>query len=396
MFDFFKTYIHQWLHSGRLSDNDAEILEILIFLGAVSLVAWISFFIARKILTPLAHKITKRTSVKWDDYLFKSKIINKAVNVIPAAVALKLIPIFLSKIHGSEWYSFFLKTTNIYLLVTFLLFLDAVSETALGLSASQDKLKNKPLHGFYQLTKIILIMIGALVTVAIIFDKSALTILTGLGASAAVLLLIFKDTILGFVAGIQLSGNDMLRVGDWITVPQFNADGVVEQVTLNTVKIRNFDNTIITVPPYSLISGSFQNWHAMEEEGLGRRIKRAVNIDVTSIHFCDELWLNNLKKNEKLHTFLNSLTASDFEETTNLTLFRKYVYFYVKNHPKTNKKTTYMVRELSPLPNGGIPVEIYFFSIIVDWIPYENLMADVIDHVISAILYFDLKSYRDL
>jgi miniconductance mechanosensitive channel len=233
-------------------------------------------------------------------------------------------------------------------------------------------------------------------------------LLTGLGASAAILMLVFKDSIMGFVSGIQLSANKMLKVGDWIAMPKYNADGTVIEVTLNTVKVRNWDNTIITIPPYALVSDSFQNWRGMQESG-GRRVKRSVNIDMNSVKFCTPEMLEKYRKIHLLRDYINitedvvkkynednSIDNSvlvNGRRQTNLGVFRAYLTQYLKNLPEVNQELTCMVRQLQPTDHG-IPVELYFFSAIKEWVIYEGVQADVFDHVLAIIPEFDLSVFQ--
>jgi miniconductance mechanosensitive channel len=214
-----------------------------------------------------------------------------------------------------------------------------------------------------------------------------MNILTGLGASAAILMLVFKDTIMGLVAGVQLSANNMLRPGDWITMPKYGADGTVIEVTLTTVKVQNWDNTITTIPPYALVSDSFQNWRGMRESG-GRRIKRSLNIDMTTVHFCTPQQLKNFEKRGWLEGFERT-----GKEEVNLHVFRHYLERYLRHHPRVNTSLTLMVRQLQPTPQG-LPIELYFFSANKDWIPYERLQAEVFDHVLAVLPQFGLKVFQ--
>jgi miniconductance mechanosensitive channel len=260
-------------------------------------------------------------------------------------------------------------------------------------SASEEEigLKDHPLDGLLQMLKLITVSLGIIVAISLLLNKNPSAILAGLGASAAVLMLVFKDTILGFVAGIQLSFNKMLNVGDWITIPSRNVNGIVEQVSLTTVKVRNYDNTILTVPPYTLVSESFQNWRGMQDRG-GRRVMRSINIDMNTVRFCTD---------EEMQRYA-SLGWLDGMETTNgkqvnLKIFRHYLEKYLTNHPgiivNTEEKMLLMVRQLQPTPQG-LPLELYFFSASVDWVPYEQLQADVFDHLIAVVKEFGLKIYQ--
>jgi miniconductance mechanosensitive channel len=255
------------------------------------------------------------------------------------------------------------------------------------LSNQQDRFKNRPLKGIYQMLKIVVICVALIIAVSILIDKNPGYILTALGASAAVLMLVFKDTIMGLVAGVQLSANDMLRPGDWISMPKYGADGDVMEVTLTTVKVRNWDNTITTIPPYALVSDSFQNWRGMQESG-GRRIKRSIFIDMRSITFCTEEQKEELRR----HGWSKDLERDD-EFVVNLHLFRNYLEDYLRKHSRVNQNMTIMVRQLQPTAQG-LPLELYFFSDGTAWVPYEHLQAEIFEHVFAMLPTFNLRVFQ--
>ena len=256
-----------------------------------------------------------------------------------------------------------------------------------AISSEHEKYKNQTLKGFYQMLKLVVVCIGAIIIISTIVDKNPVAILTGLGAGTAILMLVFQDTIKGLVAGIQLTANDMLRPGDWITVPKYGADGDVMEVTLTTVKVRNWDKTITTVPPYALVNDSFQNWRGMFDTG-GRRIKRSINIDMNTVRFCTK---------EEMEAYRKQPWMEGFEETgneeVNLYIFRHYVDHYLRHHPKVNPEMTLLVRQLQPSAQG-LPVELYFFSADTGWINYENIQAEVFEHVLAVLHTFGLKVFQ--
>ena len=276
--------------------------------------------------------------------------------------------------------------------------------------SKKESLKNKPLKGFIQIIQVITFFIGMILIVSVAIDKSPVSLFAGLGASAAILMLVFKDTILGFVAGIQLSANNMLRAGDWITMNKYGADGTVIEVTLNAVKVRNFDNTITTIPPYALVSDAFQNWRGMQES-FGRRVKRSINIDMNSVCFCTPEMLEKFRKialltdyidnkEDELHRYneehhIDSSVLVNGRRQTNLGVFRAYLQRYLSNLPTVSKELTCMVRHLQPTEKG-IPIELYFFSANKDWIIYEGVQADVFDHVLAVIPEFGLNVFQDI
>ena len=256
-----------------------------------------------------------------------------------------------------------------------------------AISSEHETLKNHSLKAFYQTLKLIVVCIGAIIIISILIDKNPAIILTGLGAGAAILMLIFQDSIKGLVAGIQLMANDMLRPGDWITMPKYDADGDVIEVTLTTVKIRNWDKTITTVPPYALVNDSFQNWRGMFDIG-GRRVKRSINIDMQTVRFCTAEELEHFKKQPWMEGF-----EETGKEEVNLYIFRHYMEYYLKHHPKVSQEMIMTVRQLQPTAHG-LPVELYFFSADTRWLKYEHLQAEVFDHVLAMLHTFDLKVFQ--
>jgi miniconductance mechanosensitive channel len=255
------------------------------------------------------------------------------------------------------------------------------------ISNEHEKLKTRSMKGFYQMLKLIVISIGTIFVISELINKDPYMILTGLGAGTAILMLVFQDTIKGLVAGVQLTANDMLRPGDWITMPKYGADGDVIEVTLTTVKVRNWDKTITTVPPYALVNDSFQNWRGMFDIG-GRRVKRSINIDMHTVRFCTA---------EELAYFKQQPWMEGFEETgqeeVNLYIFRHYVMYYLTHHPKVNQEMIMLVRQLQPTAQG-MPIELYFFSANTAWVKYEALQAEVFDHVLAMLHQFDLKVFQ--
>jgi miniconductance mechanosensitive channel len=265
---------------------------------------------------------------------------------------------------------------------------------AFAIADTRPALHGRPIKGLMQTGQVIIMMVAAILVVAIVIDKSPVMLLTGLGASAAVLMLIFQNSILGFVAGIQLSLNKMLKVGDWISMPKHGVDGVVEEVALTTVKIRSWDNTLQTIPPYLLINEPFDNWQAMFETG-GRRIKRSLNIDVTSVQFASSDFLSEITQNELVKQALQGVEFKSLEGATltNLDLFMQSINAYISSHPRINGNMTSMVRQLQP-SEWGLPIEIYCFSANVNWVPYETLQAEIISYIVALAPMFKLRIYQ--
>lgn len=357
----------------------------IIILVSILLIAYLSDLFCRKIIVPAIQKLTAKTQVKWDDYLFNDTVLNNVCHLIPPIILYVLLPFAFP--HEPVMLAFILKLCWVYITAIAMKLICSFLTSLYTISSEHEKLKNHPLKGVYQMIKLIVICIGVIIIVSTLIDKDPVAILTGLGASAAILILVFKDTIMGLVAGIQLSANNMLRPGDWITMPKYGADGTVIEVTLTTVKVQNWDNTITTVPPYALVSDSFQNWRGMRESG-GRRVKRALNIDMTTVRFCTSRQIRHFEERGWMDGFERT-----GKEEVNLHIFRHYLEYYLRHNPRVNTDMTLMVRQLQPTPQG-LPIELYFFSANKDWIPYERLQAEVFDHVLAVLPEFGLKVFQ--
>jgi len=342
-------------------------------------------YFCRKIVVPTIKKLTARTQATWDDYLFNDAVLDNMCHLIPPIILYVLLPFAFP--HEPVTLTFILKLCWVYITAVAMKLICSFLTSLYTISSEHEKLKNHPLKGVYQMIKLIVICVGVIIIISTLIDKDPVNILTGLGASAAILMLVFKDTIMGLVAGVQLSANDMLRPGDWITMPKYGADGTVIEVTLTTVKVRNWDNTITTVPPYALVSDSFQNWRGMRESG-GRRVKRSINIDMNTVRFCTP---------EQMKKFEKQVWMSGFEKTgkeeVNLYVFRHYLEYYLRHNPRVNTELILMVRQLQPTPQG-LPIELYFFSANKDWIPYERLQAEVFDHLLAVLPEFGLRVFQ--
>lgn len=361
----------------------------------------------RLVLMRGVRRIVKHTKVTWDDVLFSDKVLKRMSHIVTPILLHVLLPIAFP--HESEAMRIMSRLVQIAIVIVFFRFVSAVIDGAFGMMALRPAWEGKPLKGLRQTGQGIALFITLILVISILLNKSPAIFLTGLGASAAVVMLIFKDSILGFVSGIQLSANDMLKVGDWITMPRYGADGTVEEVTLTTVKIRNFDNTMVTVPPYLLVSDSFQNWRAMQQSG-GRRVKRSVNIDMTSVCFCTPEMLDRFRRSGLLKDYVETKqqdierynaergvepgeTRFDGRHQTNLGIFRAYLVRYLRSEVRINGDMTLMVRQLQPTETG-IPIELYFFTDTVDWVTYEGIQSDVFDHVLAVIPEFGLRVFQ--
>lgn len=358
--------------------------QITLFVAAL-VITFLCTKLFRHIVIPIIHKITARTKAKWDDYLFNTEMMKAFSRMIPPIMLYALLPFAFDQ--SPKLLDFTLKVCLIYLDIVTILLVGTFLNSLYNISSEHEKLRNRPLKGIYQMIKLITITIGIIILISILMDQDPTSILAGLGASAAVLMLIFKDSILGLVAGVQLSANDMLRPGDWITMTKYGADGYVIEVSLTTVKVQNFDKTITTIPPYVLVSDSFQNWRGMRETG-GRRIKRSINIDMNTVHFCTP---------EEIQFFIDKglidKKTDTNGKTVNLAIFRNYILNYLNNHPKVNKDLMIMVRQMQPA-SEGMPLEIYCFSDTPDWIPYEALQSEIFEHVMAMVQEFNLRIFQ--
>ena len=375
----------------QLSDMgiDKENLSWSTRLTLVALILLISYIMTklfRHLVIPAVHKITSRTKATWDDYLFNEKRMTSFCRMMPPIMFYLLLPFVFNNV--PQVLDILLKGCLIYLVITTLMLVNSFLNSLYEISNEHETLRNRPLKGIYQMINLVAIGIGIILIISILIDQNAATILAGLGASAAVLLLLFKDSILGLVAGVQLSANDMLRPGDWITMPKYGADGDVLEVSLTTVKVRNFDKTITTIPPYALVSDSFQNWRGMRETG-GRRIKRSIFIDMTTVHFCSE----REKEMFASRGWIDEAQAKPETQVVNLYVFRNYLQNYLKEHPRTHKELMIMVRQMQPT-SEGLPLEIYCFSNTTVWPEYEQIQGEIFDHILAVIPEFGLRIFQ--
>ena len=383
--EYIRLFLHNILQGANVGFAHRDwIIQVIILLG-IMLISYLTTQLFRHLVMPAIRKITARTKATWDDYLFNDEMLQAFSRVIPPLVWYVLLPFAFTE--EVQLLHFLLKACLVYLVVVTLFLINAFLKSLYEISNEHERLRNRPLKGIYQMISIVAIGVGIILIISMLIDKDATSILAGLGASAAILMLVFKDSLLGLVAGVQLSANDMLRPGDWITMPKYGADGDVIEVTLTTVKVRNFDKTITTIPPYALVSDSFQNWRGMRETG-GRRIKRSINIDLNTIHFCTD--------EEKRH-FINRgwlKEESAQQEVVNLHVFQTYLQHYLTVHPKTHKELMIMVRQMQPT-SEGVPLEIYCFSNTSEWPKYEQIQAEIFDHIFAIIPEFGLRIFQN-
>ena len=366
-----------------IEGDSVGILYWLVVLLGVILLIYCSRFLCSRIVIPFVRVLTQKTASRWDDVLLNDKTLKSICNLIVALAFIALIPLIFN--NEGIIYLFAIKLCWVYLTIITVQLACNLFTAFNQISSEAEKTRNHTLQGVFQMLKIVAICIGAIIVASIIIDKDPMKLLAGLGASAAVLMLVFKDSIMGLVAGVQLSANDMLRPGDWITMPKYGADGCVIDVTLTTVKVRNWDNTISTIPPYALVSDSFQNWRGMWDSG-GRRIKRSIFIDMNSIAFCSEKQKERLIANGYLKEDKNG-------KIVNLTAFREWLEEWIRNHPSVNKDMVTMVRQLQPTQQG-LPLELYFFFNGINWVPYEHLQSEIFEYVLATIPEFGLRAFQ--
>lgn len=375
----------RWLSPLGITADSRAWLYWLIAIAAIALVVFMADVVCRRLLLPLVKRLTRATRAAWDDILLSDTLLKDVSRLVPPILIAVLMPLAFS--HGHPTLDLLLKVNLIYLIAIIAKLLCTFLSALYDLSSHQDRLKNHPLKGVYQMLKIVVICVALIIVVSILIDKNPSYILTALGASAAVLMLVFKDSIMGLVAGVQLSANDMLRPGDWITMPKYGADGDVMEVTLTTVKVQNWDKTITTIPPYALVSDSFQNWRGMKESG-GRRVKRSIYIDMRSISFCSEEQMAEFER----RGWLDGIERED-KFVVNLHVFRNYLEEYLQHHPRVNSGMTIMVRQLQPTAQG-LPLELYFFSDGTEWVPYEHLQSEIFEHVFAVMPTFGLRVFQ--
>lgn len=388
--------IQEWINNQLIEwgiiSHSANELDNIIVLSLIIVVTVGIDYVCRYIFLNMFKRLAKRTRNQWDDLIVERKIINKLMHLIPAVLVYILLPLAFPADETPKVLGILQMICKIYIIAVSLHFINASLNLLHEIYNRKESLKNKPLKGFIQLLQVIVFFIGFILIISILIHKSPATLFAGLGASAAILMLVFKDTILGFVAGIQLSANDMLRPGDWITMEKHGANGTVLEVTLNAVKVKNFDNTITTIPPYALVSDAFQNWRGMSESP-GRRVKRSINIDMNTIRFCTPDMLAKFRKMPLLADYIDESTRTAGRQLTNIGVFRAYLVRYLQSLPEVSKELTCMVRQLQPTENG-LPIELYFFSSVKDWVPYENIQSDVFDHVLAIIPEFGLSIFQ--
>lgn len=398
----------KWLWNLGLAETSAKVLAWTIALLIVAAAALVAHVVAKRLLLRVIKHFVKRTKTAWDDMLLKHNVFGRFAHLAPALVVYLLAP-FLWLTYSPVLCLTLQRVAMVYMAAVGLLTLDAFLNAVVDIYGTFEIARQRPIRGFVQAAKIILYLVAAITVISILLGKSPGLILGGLGAMTAVLMLIFKDSILGFVAGIQLSANRLLHIGDWIEMPKYGADGDVIDVSLTTVKVQNWDKTITAIPSYALISDYFKNWRGMSESG-GRRIKRSISLDMTSVKFCTAEMLAKFKrfkyiqeyidkKLEEINEHNKSIGIADESDLingrrlTNIGTFRAYVVAYLRHHPQVHEDMTFLVRQLQPT-DTGLPIEIYVFSKDQVWPHYEAIQADIFDHILAVIPEFELRVFQ--
>jgi miniconductance mechanosensitive channel len=398
--------LKQFLIDINVNEELANVVSYSIVTAAIIILCVVANFVTKKIVLRLITLLVTRNRYTWDDKILERKVFQKLSHIVPAIIIY----------YGSNVYAdypllqqFIVKGSNIYILGVVLASINAFMNALHDIYLSFEVSKTRPIKGYIQVLKIIIFFIGAILIIATLVGQNPLILLGGLGALSAVLMLIFQNSILGLVAGVQLSANDMVRVGDWIEMPKHNADGQVIEITLTTVKVQNWDKTISMIPSSAFINDSFKNWRGMQESG-GRRIKRAIYIDVSSIQFCTPEMLEKFKKIQYLREYIEN-KEKEIEEynrlhgvdpssivngrrLTNIGTYRIYIQNYIQNHPRIHKDLITMVRQLAP-GEYGLPLEIYAFTNDTRWVVYEAIQSDIFDHILAVAPEFGLRVFQN-
>jgi len=394
------------LSGTGLSDGLMVFIENATIILITVILALLADFIVKRIIISSIARLAKRSKNDWDDVFVKQKVFNRLAHLAPALIVFYSLQYIFD---AEKLVTFLGNLTQTYMILVVLLVIDSVLNALHEIYLKLPISKERNIKGYVQVVKIIFYFIAFLLIISILANKTPTALMAGVGAMAAVLMLVFKDTILGFVASIQLSANQMVNVGDWISMPKYNADGDVIDISLNTVKVQNWDKTIATIPTYALVSESFNNWKGMEESG-GRRIKRSINIDMNSVTFLDDAQIEKLGKFHLLKDYINTKqkeiteynkslnledgTVTNGRKMTNLGTFRKYLEEYLQHHPMISNEMTFLVRHLQPT-DKGLPVEIYVFSKDQAWANYEAIQADIFDHTLAILPEFDLHVFQN-
>lgn len=395
-------FINNQLLKYNMDPTLAGYLSIVIMLLFIIILCIVANFITKKVVIRIISKIVNNTKFQWDNMLLERKVFHKLSHIVPAIIIYRFASTF------SSYRDLIEKGAMAYLIIMGLVLISASLNAMNDTYQTYEISKTKPIKGYIQVVKIIVIIIGVILVIANLVGKSPLILLSGIGALSAVFMLVFRDSLLGLVAGIQLSTNDMVQVGDWIEMPKYGANGDIIDISLVTVKVQNFDKTVTMIPSYALISDSFINWRGMQKSG-GRRIKRSLFIDTNSISFCTEEMINNFKNIHYLSDYIitrereieefntkNKISKNspvNGRALTNIGVFRAYISNYIQHHPGINQEMTLMVRQLAPSEHG-LPLEIYAFTNSVQWTVYETVQADIFDHLFAIAPEFGIQLFQ--
>lgn len=400
-------WLTDWLIGLGVEETSAIYLKLVLLLFILFIFSYVSNLIVKKILIRSIQSVIKKTKTIWDDALVENKVLITLSHLPPAVIIYLATPSIFEDFSGAIPY--ILRLANAYISTVLIIVIINFLNTLKYYFEKTKLFKDNPLDSYFQLAKISIYIIGGIIILSFLLNKSPLYFFSALGAMTVVLLLIFKDTLMGFVASIQLSANNMIQIGDWVSMPKYGADGDVIEMNLTTIKIQNWDKTVTTIPTYAFISESFKNWRGMSESG-GRRIKRSLNIKISSIKFCSLEMLEKFKKFQLISDYIeeksnkiddynkeNKIDKSNLingRHLTNIGIFRAYAEAYVKNNPDINLNMTCMVRQLLPTETG-LPIEIYTFSNRQEWVTYESIMSDMFDHLIAAVPEFELEVFQN-
>lgn len=399
-------YTQNLLESIGLHPDVAHVMNSLLLLMVLASILYVLDHLLRNMFMLLLIKTIRKSKTRIDDFLIHNGVLKYATHLVPLLVARQALPFIFTGF--DKWTNATLVIIDLLLIITITVLINAFIKTIRDVSKTKKRFSDKPLDSYFQVVSILIYIICAILVYSKLTGKEPYGLLTALGAASAIVILVFKDTILGFVASIQVSSNDMVRVGDWIEMSKYGADGTVLQINLNTVKVQNFDKTVTTIPTYALISDSFKNYRTMQKSG-GRRIKRSLNIKMGSIRFLEADEIENLKRIKLLKSFIieRQLEIDNYNKThvddptmlvngrrmTNIGLFREYVKRYLLNHANIHKQFHLMVRHMQPTEHG-LPVEIYAFTTTVEWPIYEGIMADIFDHILAVVPFFHLEIFE--
>lgn len=394
--DSIRIKIYNLLVEWGIGESFASVLDGIIVLIYLALVIVIINLALRWGVMRGLQWLVSKTRVWWDDLLFDSKVLRHLCGIVIPVIINMMMPLVITSLDiRPQWMIESLyKGVDIYVIIACLKFINTLFKTTFAIIEHRPAWHGKPIKGLLETLQVVLVIVGTILIIAVVIDKSPTGLLAGLGASAAVISFIFKDSLMGLVAGVQLSANNMLKVGDWIEMPSRGIDGVVEEVNLTTIKIRSWNNTLQTIPPYLLVSEPFDNWQAMRDSG-GRRVKRHINVDMTSVRFADDKLIDSLRAHQATSNLMSTIetTLPEGGVLTNLDLYMRVISRYLEVHPRINHKMISMVRQLQPT-EWGVPVELYFFSSDVNWIPYEHLQTEIMSHIVAFAPLFDVRIYQ--